>query len=78
MSYFITIAYLDLTYTWLNVLVVWLYPIQLCAKLILVEYFSNFCMSMRRHLCILEEVSPTLVPSLSVTKHSPSPFMVPL
>ncbi len=65
-------------YTCLNVPVVWLYPIQLCAKLILAKCFSNFCMSMQRHPCILEEVSLAPIPSLGVTKHSPSPSMVPL
>jgi hypothetical protein len=68
---------LDLIYTWANVLVVWLYPIQFCVKLTMAECFLDLCTCMQRHLCILEEVLlPTPTPSMVVNLNSPSPFMV--
>lgn len=67
---------LDLTYTWLDVLVVWLYPIQLYVELIVVERPLDLYTSMQRHPCIPKKVPPILAPSLVINLNSPSPSMV--
>jgi hypothetical protein len=46
---------------------VWLYPIQFCAKLTPMECHLDLCTSMQKHHCInFEEVPPTLAPFLVV------------
>ncbi len=67
---------MDLITIWPNVPMVWLYPIQFCIELTLVGYPLNFCVSMQKHPCTVNEVPPILVPSLVIIKNSPSPSMV--
>jgi hypothetical protein len=51
---------------WLDVLMVWLYLIQLCVELTLVECPSNLCTSMQRHPCTFKKNLPTPTPFLVV------------
>jgi hypothetical protein len=77
LSYLIAIACnLDSIYTWLDVLMVWLYQIQFNVEPTLVECPLDLCMSKQKHPCILLAIPPTPTPFSVVNLNLLSPFEV--
>jgi hypothetical protein len=65
------IAYLDLIYTWHDVMVVGCIQFN-GVELIMVECPSNICTSKQRHPCTLIAIPPTPAPSLILNLNLPS------